>query len=41
LYWAKIDSGGVVTEINESDNVTSAGLVVIQGNGLYVPVVNR
>lgn len=40
-YWAKIDSTGAVPETNEGDNVTNAGLVVIQSDGLYIPVVNR
>ena len=40
-YWAKIDTGNVVTESSESDNVTTSGRVTIRTNGLFVPLVSR
>lgn len=41
LYWAKIDTDGAVVETNENDNVAGPGLVTIQSDGLFVPVIQR
>jgi hypothetical protein len=40
-YWAKVDTSNAVGETNEGDNVTPAGTVFVQSQGLYVPVTVR
>jgi hypothetical protein len=40
-YWAKVDTANVVGETNEGDNVTSAGTVFVQSDGILIPVTIR
>ncbi len=39
-YWAKIDSGNVVNETNDNDNVTTQGTVTVYPSASFVPVIS-